>query len=567
MEQGKSILALLPPTARSSALSRTIANAARHFDLDVEYHPFRGDSEPQELSAVIGRAAAVIADISGESPEVDFILGFAEALAKPIVLIRDEAEAGAGVPTGFRGRRVIWYRQTRNGLADLEVGLVQILGPLSPKIVHQVDAEVLSKDVLDRLSPEPFGNLIYELLTQMGFESVDWVDVASLGPQLAAWWPRTDPGGRQITEPWLVAFGPGWLLRQAVDRVRDGAGLTELAHRLPRKLEPPITLLLIPHQAAASDRESVQRRIHELYSETDTNVRHVFWTTNELQENLAAFPQLAFKYASGEARDASERKSIESLYRENMTLLAEIEATNAELLEERSLRAAAERDAAWKDVAFTAAHKLGNPLFAAETRLANLQRTMGETPSDLSDALGELQRAKEILTEFKSLAQAEKFEFGPVDLAEQIRASGAVAEGKGVSIIYRFTQTPIIEGDAARLRDVFDELFANSLKWMDADDPTIEVGMLIEAGDPDIDEDGMPWVVINFRDNGPGVAPEDVPGIFTPFVSRDPHGTGLGLALVQRIIEAHGGRIWEIGSQGLGADFQINLPLPEHEGD
>lgn len=70
------------------------------------------------------------------------------------------------------------------------------------------------------------------------------------------------------------------------------------------------------------------------------------------------------------------------------------------------------------------------------------------------------------------------------------------------------------------------------------------------------------FLVIDFADNGPGIAPEHVPRLFTPFFTTKSHGTGLGLAISRRIITQHGGRIRVESSPGQGALFHVYLPVP-----
>ena len=113
---------------------------------------------------------------------------------------------------------------------------------------------------------------------------------------------------------------------------------------------------------------------------------------------------------------------------------------------------------------------------------------------------------------------------------------------------------PIVHGDRQRLTEVLQNLIDNAAKYMgDQTDPLIEIGQLGE-------ENEMPIFFI--KDNGVGIAPEHHDRIFGLFnkLNSNSDGTGIGLALVQRIIEVHGGRIWVESELGKGSTFYFTLP-------
>jgi len=114
---------------------------------------------------------------------------------------------------------------------------------------------------------------------------------------------------------------------------------------------------------------------------------------------------------------------------------------------------------------------------------------------------------------------------------------------------------PSVHGDRQRLTEVLQNLIDNAVKYMgDQPDPRIEIG---QRGA----EDNKP--IFYVKDNGIGIAPEYHERIFGLFNKLDARseGTGVGLALVKRIIEFHGGRIWVESELGKGSIFYFTLPV------
>jgi signal transduction histidine kinase len=123
---------------------------------------------------------------------------------------------------------------------------------------------------------------------------------------------------------------------------------------------------------------------------------------------------------------------------------------------------------------------------------------------------------------------------------------------KGVEVVV--TKEPIMLcGDRTRLVEVFQNLVDNAIKFMgDQPAPRVEIGVE-KAGEEN---------VFFVRDNGIGIDPRYQPKVFGLFEKYDPgtRGTGIGLALVKRIVEVHGGKIWvESAGIGKGTTFRFTL--------
>jgi len=115
---------------------------------------------------------------------------------------------------------------------------------------------------------------------------------------------------------------------------------------------------------------------------------------------------------------------------------------------------------------------------------------------------------------------------------------------------------PAIYGDKPRLIEVLQNLLDNAAKYMgDQSDPRIDIGSQGEDA-----ERGM--LIFFVKDNGMGIDPEHHERIFGLFNKLDAQseGTGVGLALVKRIVEVHGGRIWVQSEAGSGSTFYFTLP-------
>jgi signal transduction histidine kinase len=120
-----------------------------------------------------------------------------------------------------------------------------------------------------------------------------------------------------------------------------------------------------------------------------------------------------------------------------------------------------------------------------------------------------------------------------------------------VSVETDLGSVPGLVLDAAQIQQVIFNLLHNSAEAMPA-------GGTVRVVTRGVGDGGE----IEVTDDGPGLAPEVQARLFQPFITTKPQGTGVGLALCRRIVEAHGGRIRYLTAPGHGATFVIHLPVP-----
>jgi signal transduction histidine kinase len=166
----------------------------------------------------------------------------------------------------------------------------------------------------------------------------------------------------------------------------------------------------------------------------------------------------------------------------------------------------------------------------------------------------------EVVTNFLNFAKPSKVSLSPVDLraiaeraADEVRAE-ARAHGGSVAVEGEF---PVIDGDDVLLRQAFSNLLRNAVEaGIGASKaPDVMIAGHVDGGQ----------VRVSVDDNGPGIPVSERERIFTPFFSTKGRGTGLGLALVQKIIVTHNGRIQVGRSPQGGASLQVILPIAASE--
>jgi len=207
------------------------------------------------------------------------------------------------------------------------------------------------------------------------------------------------------------------------------------------------------------------------------------------------------------------------------------------------------------------AHEIRNPITAAKS----LVQQMGEDPNAAENvnyaqvALGELERVERSIAHLLKFAREEELQLAETRLDEIATSALATLRDRirdlGVRVETDYSGAGSLVGDAEQLRRVVINLAANALDAL-RDAKTPAPSLRVSVGENLAGTDA--WLRIH--DNGPGIPAEHLPRLFDPFFTSKDGGTGLGLALAKKIIDAHGGTLDAASEPGRGAEFVLTLP-------
>ena len=280
-------------------------------------------------------------------------------------------------------------------------------------------------------------------------------------------------------------------------------------------------------------------------------------------------------------------------------LVASFNRMAAELEQSRRELRRAERLAAWQDVARRVAHEIKNPLTPIQFAIHRLKKELGgagpaapgatspgaTTPGaaalgaatagagaaertaldeSLDAILGEVESLRHMADEFSRLAKLPTPELEPVAVAPLLREMSELFAHPAIEIRLDLPpDLPAVEADSRLLRQVFTNLFKNAVEAMPGG------GVLGVRAQAVTMPGGGRAVAIEITDSGPGIAPEIIDRVGEPYLSTKKGGSGIGIAVVTKIVHDHRGRFELMNGAAGGAVARIVLPASrgrEHQG-
>jgi PAS domain S-box-containing protein len=252
---------------------------------------------------------------------------------------------------------------------------------------------------------------------------------------------------------------------------------------------------------------------------------------------------------------------------------AELPATDGEeagyvvVFDDLTVLNSAQRDAAWSEVARRLAHEVKNPLTPIQLAAERLRRRfIGRLPPEETEILdrathtivSQVEALKSMVNSFGDYSRPPQLHARPLSLHALI---GEVLDLYENDQRIKLTRNlaaadPLLRADAGRLRQLLHNLLKNALEAIgDMRKPNIEVSTLR------VHDGGQEWVELAVADNGPGLPDGFGERWFEPYKTSKAKGTGLGLAVVKKIAEEHGGSVRAENRPENGAVFTLRLPI------
>jgi two-component system nitrogen regulation sensor histidine kinase NtrY len=243
-------------------------------------------------------------------------------------------------------------------------------------------------------------------------------------------------------------------------------------------------------------------------------------------------------------------------------LVDEYNRTLSELVRSAESLARSEREGAWREMAKQVAHEIKNPLTPMKLNIQMLQRSYRDGAPDIGERIErtgrilveQIDALSNIASEFSSFAQMPRPVMERIDLRDLLDNVAALHKDAEmqVSLNVQADGHCLVMADREQMLRVFVNLVKNATQAVpEGRHGRIVLGLIANNGQ---------WVA-SVQDNGAGIPEELRDRVFVPNFTTKSAGMGLGLAMVQRIVESAEGRIWFITETGVGTTFYVALPM------
>ncbi len=205
------------------------------------------------------------------------------------------------------------------------------------------------------------------------------------------------------------------------------------------------------------------------------------------------------------------------------------------------------------------AHEIKNPLGVIRASAERLKKKYGNTDDPTFDYIQEeVDRLSSVVSNYLGLGRYKPSEVEPLNLEDIIEGVAAdldhQARKNEVVLTRNIEPLPQVKGNRNELRQVFLNLALNSIQAQVA-------GGTVDFTGYEQKKQGRQWAVVRVSDKGSGMSPKDLARAFEPFHTTKEKGSGLGLFVVKRIVDAHSGRVSIDSHRGVGTTVEVRLPV------
>jgi signal transduction histidine kinase len=269
----------------------------------------------------------------------------------------------------------------------------------------------------------------------------------------------------------------------------------------------------------------------------------------------------------GDKKSRRSGDEVSSLKKSVHGLIEEYDQTYFELEKSREHLLQSEKMAMVGKLAAGTAHSIRNPLTSVKMRLFSLSRTLDLNTTQqedfdvISEEIGHIDNIMQNFLEFSRPPKLKLQAISPSEVVDQtaLLLRHRLESCSGNLTIERKKPIPEINADPEQLKEAFVNIVVNACE-------AVQDGVVITIKEEEHIDGGIRTAVIRIADNGPGISKRIQQKIFEPFFTTKEEGSGLGLSIVARIIEEHGGRVTVESEEGKGTSFIIMLPVDTPKG-